>query len=333
MSSLDKIAKLLDLFGGNQSAYGIPFANRNYIVDGNFDQWVASSFTLTTGATYGGPVMYSVSAGTGGAGTLASADGTGQYPLGMTTPNRYYASMTIATGSTGTVAASSAAAISQHVESARTLSGQSATFSCWLWTASGTMTIPSTLVRQNFGTGGSPSSGVSLDQAVNWVVTTTPQRFSVLVNFPSINGKTLGTSGNDYLNIGLWLPPGVTGTLNTTQWQLEQSSPQAPAAGMPTTFEYRGYQAELARVQRYYEAGSLFMQSGAAAVSGGMIAYKVTKRAPGALSFSNTSYASASGIQAVGLGGTNTTDMCGINFTASVASGYVVSNWASDARL
>jgi hypothetical protein len=113
--------------------------------------------------------------------------------------------------------------------------------------------VTNLIAAQQFGSGGSPSADVVVDTPVNWTITTTPQKFSARVDFPSISGKTLGTNSDHRLQIGVWLPSGATYTVNTAQWQLEPCSPQAPAAGRPTAFEYRGYGAELGRVQRFYQ--------------------------------------------------------------------------------
>jgi hypothetical protein len=96
---------------------------------------------------------------------------------------------------------------------------------------------------------------VQTNVTVNWTVTATPQRFSVLINVPSISGKTIGTGGysTSYIEPIVYLPFGTTFSILSNQWQLEQCSPNAPATGYPTAFEYRGQQAEAARVLRYVE--------------------------------------------------------------------------------
>jgi hypothetical protein len=195
--------------------------------------------------------MYKGGVGNGGAGTgIASpfAPVSGMHPA---TKTAYL--HTQSTASTGTIAASTAPAIWQPVEFGRTLSGRSATFSLWLW-SNVPITISNIIARQNFGTGGSPSPQVVIDNAVNWNVTNTPTRFSVRIDFPSAANATLGTAG-DYVGIGIWLPPGVVFNIATTQWQLEECSPNAPAVGYPTAFEYRGIQQEAARFGRFYETG------------------------------------------------------------------------------
>jgi len=237
---------------------GVPFSNRNYIVDGNFDSWINSSTVLgVAGFNNNSATMYYNYAGQAGNATITRTSWPmGTEPVGMTSPTVNYLSHQQTVTSTGTVANGLAPYMNGRVESVRTLSGRSATFSCWLWVASGTQTITNVLMRQGFGTGGSPSGTVIIDPTVNWVVTTTPQRFSVRVDFPSVAGKTFGTDGKDCLYIGIWFPTTSGYTINTSQWQLEACSANAPAVGLPTAFEYRGAQAEIARIQRYFQSGA-----------------------------------------------------------------------------
>lgn len=259
ISIAQRMARLADFFSGNQNGAGLPLSNRNYFVDGNFESWSVTSVTMSVGsADYSPATMYYAYTGDSpGQATLSQTDLTTVAGLGgLTTPYRY--------GHRWLQTAASTNAnpyLNQRVEGARTLSGRSATFSCWLWSNTGSnISISTIMAQQSFGTGGSPSASVLSDKAVNWIVTPTPQRFSVRIDLPSVAGKTFGSGGNDYLQIGLYLPKGATFDLITTQWQLEQCSPQSSsdlsgAGGLPTTFEYRGSGPELARVQRFYETG------------------------------------------------------------------------------
>jgi hypothetical protein len=271
------LSSLIGLFGGNQSAQGLPLSNRNYLVDGNFDLWNANSAAVTASNAYGPSIMYRSGCGTAGAATAAIGTFTGTEPAGMSSPAVNYYSHTQSTASTGTVALRTAPAIMQYVENALTLQGRVATFSCWLWCASGTQTISNIIMAQQFGSGG--SAAVVLDTAVNWTVTTTPQRFSVSVALPSVAGKTFGTS--HYLQVGLYLPSGAPYTINTAQWQFEQSSPQCGPAGAPTAFEYRGQQAEWARAQRYwYSYNAAWTQAGTGSLTQFLfLPFKQTMRA------------------------------------------------------
>lgn len=257
MTFAQALARLSDMFGNP----GIPFANRNYFVDGNFDQWINTSLPVAASVfSNGAATMYYGGPGAGGAVTLNRlVAGPGSEPLGMTSPVYNVFGFNQTTASTGTVAAGTAPAMWQYVESARTLSGRSATFSIWLVLVSGgPVTIPSIICRQFFGSGGSPSAQVIADKAVNWVLTNQWQKFSVRLDIPSVLNKTLGSNNNDNLQVGFWFPPGVVANIYTTQWQLEQSNPNSSSdingkGGAATVFEYRGQQAELARAQRYYQ--------------------------------------------------------------------------------
>jgi hypothetical protein len=318
MTQLQKLLSLVGLYSTT------PLSNRNYIVDGNFDQWINTSVSISSGAnTLSAATMFIGVCGTGGAATINRAVLTGSNdPLGMTSPISNLLTFAQTTASTG-----SNSAILQRVESVKSLHGRSATFSCWLWCASGTVTIPGINYSQFFGTGGSPSSTVGGSFLVNWTVTTTPQKFSARIDIPSIAGTTLGTNNNDYLQIGVLFPLNQTFTVNTAQWQLEQCSPQAPAAGAPTQFEYRGQQAELARVQRYYETGSLLIQGPVAGYLAVPIPFKVTHR--GAPAMSGTfGYSSANTGALVSTDGTG--GYVQANMTA--AGGSATVTYIADAR-
>ena len=156
----------------------------------------------------------------------------------------------------GQSAAGDYAAVSQKIESVRTLANQPATVSFWAKATSGT---PQTSVslQQNFGTGGSPSATV-ITKLAPVTLTTSWVRYSFSTTVPSISGKTIGTAG-DSLNVDIWLSAGTSllsysaiGIQNTTLqiWgvQVEYGSKATPfqiaSGGSP--------QAELAMCQRYY---------------------------------------------------------------------------------
>lgn len=275
--SPDVLSHLIDLFDY------LPLSNRNYIVDGNMESIIASSVALTAGgSTSAAATMYYVGAGTSGAGNVSTGPmlPNNDPSFGMTSPNGNYLNFNETTPSTGLVG-STGPFFMQRIEDARTLQGRSATFSVWLWTASGTASISMISLIQSFGTGGSPSAQVQTNVAVNWNLTTVPTRFSVRIDIPSAVGKTFGTNGysTSYIEPVIWLPVGSTFNIVTTQWQLEQCSPQAPATGRPTAFEYRGQQAEAARVRRYYEtlSGPTSSPYGSGGANSATIAYAVVR--------------------------------------------------------
>jgi hypothetical protein len=139
------------------------------------------------------------------------------------------------------------------------LESGSFTFSVYLLNAGSVpVTISQLTVAQGFGSGGSPSPNAVFIYPVNWVLPVSSwARYSARLDIPSINGKTIGTNGNSttWTQIEIDYPIGTVFNINDCFWQLEPCSPLAPAAGWPTAFEYRGQQAEAARVTRYYQSG------------------------------------------------------------------------------
>jgi hypothetical protein len=341
MSLAQKLARLADIFGGNLSGYGIPFSNRNYMIDGNFDSFITSAYSVgAAGFLRNVSTMLESYTGAGGAATIQQGVfAPGADVAGMTSAVSNYLIHQQTTASTGTVATGNTCGMWQSLESVKTLQGRSATLSCWLWSGTGsTITIPFIIARQNFGTGGSPSANAVFDKTVNWVVTPIAQKFSVRLDIPSISGKTLGTANNDVLQIGLWLPPGVVFTLCTAQWQLEQSSPNSSSdingnGGDPTAFEYRGPQAELARVQRYYDTGArnvqLYGSQGWAFTED--MPFKVTMRSTPAVNLGTTSGTNIT--LSTSNAAANHFEITKIYTSTGVGAAGVSTTWTADARL
>jgi hypothetical protein len=280
MTQLQKLLSYVGLFSTT------PLSNRNLFVDGRMDVQGTPNGTAISNV-YGAAVMWVNLLGSGGAaGTTQLTDIRSNNNFDSSPRNALYTIIT--TASTGTLAARTLPAIISKIEGVQTASGKSVTLSFKLW-SSIPMTIPGIWVAQNFGTGGSPSPIVNSDKAVNWNLTTVVQRFSVRLDIPALpNGFVLGTNGNDYLVIGLYFPPGVVGTLGMCEAQCELCSPQASSdingnGGAPTMYEFRGLQAELARVQRYYETVGLTAGSSASNGYTNTATYKVQKRASPAI--------------------------------------------------
>jgi hypothetical protein len=143
--------------------------------------------------------------------------------------------------------------LAQSIESVRTFAGQTAVLSFW---AKGTNpTSPGYLaigIQQNFGTGGSPSATVtSADQ--NFTLTADWTRYSFTIAVPSIAGKTIGTNGNDKLDVMI----GQLTNASTNAWTLDIWGVQLEAASTGSTaspFQTASgsIAGELALCQRYY---------------------------------------------------------------------------------
>jgi hypothetical protein len=224
----------ISINGDNVSPYGM----KNKLINGGFDIWQrGTSFSNWSSFSYlvdrwrigfdaTSPAGISLTQGTFTPGQTAVA-GDPKYYLIYTFPN---------TGSPTNY-------IRSDLEGARTFAGRTCTFSFWAAVPSGTMSV-GVAICQEFGTGGSPSSGVYPAQT-NYTVTTTWQRFVLTVSMPSISGKTLGTNGDDRIWPAIWFPTNAAGTIWLANMQLEDGS-------VATPFERRPLATELALCQRYY---------------------------------------------------------------------------------
>jgi hypothetical protein len=234
---------------------GFGQAGKNKIINGDFGI-NQRGFTSNTGnSTYNFDRF--IQTNNGGTATITPQT----FTLGAAPVAGYEAKNYLQYVTSGQSAAGDYAAVSQKIESVRTLANQPATISFWAKAASGT---PQTSVslQQNFGTGGSPSATV-ITKLAPVTLTTSWVRYSFTTTVPSISGKTIGTAG-DSLNVDIWLSAGSSllsysaiGIQNTTLqiWgvQVEYGSKATPfqtaSGGSP--------QAELAMCQRYYQvAGS-----------------------------------------------------------------------------
>ena len=233
---------------GNFSAAG-PFAFRNKIINGNFDIWQrGTSLSSGTGGRYLADRFTNGSAGT----TCTAAQSA--FALGQPdVPNEpeYY----ISTAVTSVAGASNNATLHQHIESVKSCAGKTVTLSFYAKSnASRNIAVE---LYQNFGTGGTPSTSVSIPAGLK-ALTTSWQKFTVTVGVPSISGKVLGTGGNDSLVVYFWFDAGSSnssrasslgqqsGTFDIAQVQLEEGS-------IATPFELRPIGTELSLCQRYYQ--------------------------------------------------------------------------------
>jgi hypothetical protein len=193
----------------------------------------------------------------------------------MTTPARSF--MQIAQ----TVGGATAPAVFQKIESVATFEGRSATLSVWLWVNSGTLSVSTVTLNQTFGGGG--SANVVTSTTVAWNLTTTPTRFSVRLDVPSISGKTIGTA--DYLNILIAFPLTTIFTVNVGQAQIEDCPAGAPAAGLPTPYERPSAAIMRSMISRFLNLVSCsarFPASAGAQIMDVTIAYPPMRAAPAA---------------------------------------------------
>lgn len=254
MFSITKLAALLDLFGGER----VPFANRNVFIDGRLDVWGATSIELNPASAYPALAMWRVLPATGGAGTIS------RVALDLATLGQYFdsspqfaAEIAMTAGGTGTAAGLDSTRVAHMIEDVRTFAGQSVTFSAKLWTPAAPFTLRTLLAAQSPGTGGTPVPP-RFEKTINWQIGTTPKRFSARLDVPALPANTV-LGSNHQLALGFFLPDGFTGAVRFAELQVERCSKYASNdlngnGGAPTTFEYRGAEAEAARVRRFWEA-------------------------------------------------------------------------------
>jgi hypothetical protein len=270
--------------GSNQPSAASPFTFKNYLINGNFDFFQrGTTNTLTTaGYTVADRWQY-INDGTLNTGTVFTQQ---TFTNGQTdVPNNptYFLQAVYTSVNTPSNY------IRQRIENVRTLSGQSVTFSFWARVTSGTLST-SAQFQQEFGTGGSPSSGVYGIGSTSYTFTTAWQKFTLTTTINSISGKTIGTNNDSALNAAILFPASGSATVQIAQVQVERGS-------NATQFEYRPLQMELALCQRYYwrqtsVVSSNFPRFGQGVASGGaldavIIHLPVTMRAAPTFTLSN----------------------------------------------
>ena len=214
--------------------------NRNAIINPVMDIWQrGTSFSNPATGTYTADRWRIDYDGAGGTRTVAR----NTISLGTNLPSgiqgKYFMEMILTNAGTATTQS-----ISQRVERVNTFAGETITLSAWVRNDGGGTGVNTLTAKaiQNFGTGGSPSTAVTTVLGTA-AVTGTWVRLHVHVTLPSISGKTIGSNGDDYLQIMFDLGS-QTGRFWLYGVQLEQNTTQ-------TALERRPIQQELALCQRY----------------------------------------------------------------------------------
>jgi len=283
---------ILDASGGNTATINtVPLRPgvldpQNLIINGGMDFWQRG--TSFTASAYGADRW--INGVSGGTVTMSRQSFTVGDTLGTNNPT-YFLRQTVS----GQTLSSSLGLVQQRMEGVRSYAGQTITVLGWARRSSGTGNMAVEMV-QTFGTGGSPSSDVTgTGQTVT--LTTSFAPFALTFTVPSITGKTLGTDGNDYINVNFWVSAGSDYNARTNSLGLQTIGVDLWGihikVGTQTTAATDLYKKpelgpELARCQRYFEtSGSGGAQTLAIAASTRMPAYfAVVKRATPTLVYS-----------------------------------------------
>lgn len=249
---------------------------KNLIINGDFSVWQRGTASVTASGYAADRWLLNLS------GATSSFD-QGTFTLGQTdvpgNPEFYAAH--------DTTVGNNFAVIKQRIERVALIANREVTLSFWAKGVNPGGGFIGTRIAQNFGTGGSPSTEASVTINEDFALTASWQRFTVTFTPPSISGKTLGTDGNDYLEI---LIGQITDT-SVDAWNIDLANVQLEFGDTATEFEYVSPADQLARCQRYFERfiENSFLAVGHCETTGqyqGVATYKVEKRAIPSINFS-----------------------------------------------
>jgi hypothetical protein len=189
----------------------------NAVINSDFDYWQrGSSFTTPASLAFTSDRHQVEYDGSIGAFTVSRQD----FALGQTDvpdePRYFYRWAQTGAGSGQTVKR-----INYKIESVRSFAGK--TIQVKFYAKSNSVSAVTVGAVQNFGTGGSPSADVVVT-AKSRALSTVWQEFIVELEIPSITGKTIGTDGNDFLNIVFNLPLNAVHMFDLSHWQVFQGT-------------------------------------------------------------------------------------------------------------
>lgn len=222
---------------------GAAYIGKNRIINGGFDVWqLGTSFAISSHLQKVADrwnVDWNGSVGTLNADRIDLRSNSSLSALGFNPKYGIYMNQSVA-GSGNTFLD-----LSTQIESVLTLAGKKITISFYALSASGTKSIY-VKTEQYFGGGGSPSSPrFNTSAAIN--IGTTWQRYSVTFDMSAVTqADTIGSNGDDTLNVILSLPVNQTFGLYFTGVQIEEGHIASP-------FEQTSYAHTYAQCQRYLQ--------------------------------------------------------------------------------
>jgi hypothetical protein len=230
---------------------GVLSSFRNKLINGDFIVWQRGSSQTSSG--YGSDDRWA-NLHIGSTKTHSFQP----FPVGQTDVpgDPVYFSRTVVTSVTG---AGNTVIKQQKVEDVRTLAGNTCTVTFYA-KANAPRKIALDM-EQNFGSGGALSAAVTGIGSRKFDLTTSWQKFSHLVQVPSIATKTLGSNGNSHLILNFWFDAGTnwnartqnlghqSGTFDIAHVSLVEGDATAEA----DPFSPRHFQQEIALCQRYFE--------------------------------------------------------------------------------
>jgi hypothetical protein len=209
---------------------------------------------------------------------------------------------------TGGASAGQATAVYQCIEGVRRLAGKTVTISFWAAATSGVLKLGISF-DQNFGTGGSPSTGIfGTGQSVTLTTSSIP-RYSLTFSIPSAAGKTLGTNNNDFTQLIFWYSAEATNNSRTGSVGVQSGNiyiwgVQLEIGSVATPLEKPDPQQDLANCQRFYQKQIQALVIGYASGAGYSVFscffLPVAMRSAPTMAFANTTYGNGNTLQSNG---------------------------------
>ncbi len=229
---------------------------QNHIDNAQFGIWERNTTFSATGGTAN---RWQLTLGTGASATVSR--GT----LAETAPHagKYFLRLD------RTVTGSTATTLSQYFDDVRIFAGKRLTFSFEMRDSLGA-TDMSFLVRQHFGTGGSPSADVDSTPVVR-LVDGAFRKYNVQFDVPLLTGKTIGSNENSSFQLIVSLPTAA----GVMSFDIRNAKLEVPH--MPTAFIPRAPADDVAACRRWYEKSYNDGQNPGSASTGGrqqMAAYQ-----------------------------------------------------------
>lgn len=258
-------------------------AGANYLINGGFDLWQLATSQTSNG--FGSADRWFM-ANTGTTKTASRQAFTlGQVEVaGEPT---FYCRTVVAT----VAGAANLCSMIQAIEGVRRLAGKTVTLSFWARAdASRSIAVEGT---QFFGTGGSPSAEVTGIGAQRVALTTTWARYTCVLTFPSISGRTLGSNANTSSStIRFWFDAGSsfnarTDTLGQQSGTFEIANVQIEDGATASSFEILPIEAIERQCRRYLQVRSVWV-----GVTGARTVFPINMRGVPAITGGGTGFTS-----------------------------------------
>ena len=229
------------------SDYANKQTTKNTIINGNFDIWQrGTSLIAGTGTRYLSDRWANESVGT----TMTPSRET-ILPGDILKATHFHRNIVTSVVGTGNYAS-----LLTKIENVSTHAGEKVTLSFYA-KSDAPKNIASDL-RQEFGTGGTPSTTITGIGVTTYALTTNWQKFTATFNVPSISGKTIGTNNDNFLELVFWFESGSnndarTNALGQQSGTFDIAQVQIESGGIASDFDLRTFTEELILCHRYYE--------------------------------------------------------------------------------